>query len=386
MASPGSSRRSEPSADRHADAASRTAASAPPTASGSRSHRPSGASSSTRATPSADSASRSASAWSTCRPQRRAAAVTAAAVSSAVATPVTRSTRSCASSTITTSCSGSTPRGSSASIASSAWLVTTTSARPASARARSAKHVHADRAPGHPEALPGGHRQLAPGPVRHAGHQLVAVAGLAVRGPVVQPLDVPPERGHRGGVEERLIGVVLRSAVQPVQAQVVPPTLEDREPRLPAEQRREGRRQPRQVPVDQLALQRDRRGGDDHRGVPLDGVPDRRHQVGQRLPGAGAGLHGQVLAARDRGRDRGRHPLLALAGLPVHRGHGGVQQLGQCGQPDSGALVRAHPPDATASPPAARARRRSPVRLAPIAVATSVADATVAARRPGWAG
>ena len=49
-------------------------------------------------------------AWSISLPSLRAAAATAPALSSAVATPVTRSTSSCASSTTTTSCSGSTGR------------------------------------------------------------------------------------------------------------------------------------------------------------------------------------------------------------------------------------------------------------------------------------
>ena len=74
------------------------------------------------------------------RPHRRAAISMAGADSSSVLTEVTRSTRSCASSMITTSCSGSAGKSSIASMASSAWLVTTMSACPASYRACSAKH------------------------------------------------------------------------------------------------------------------------------------------------------------------------------------------------------------------------------------------------------
>ena len=61
-------------------------------------------------------------------------------VSSSVATPVTRSTSSCASSTTTVSCSGMMLKLSSASIASIAWLVTTTSTCAARSRDSSAKH------------------------------------------------------------------------------------------------------------------------------------------------------------------------------------------------------------------------------------------------------
>ena len=97
---------------------------------------------------------------------RRAAVSTAGADSSAAAAEVTRFTRSCASSMITTSCSGRTPNSSSASIASSAWLVTTMSARPASSRARSAKQRRTERAALGAEAFPGAHRDLRarPGP------------------------------------------------------------------------------------------------------------------------------------------------------------------------------------------------------------------------------
>ena len=80
--------------------------------------------------------------------------------------------------------------------------------------------------------------------------------------------------------------------------------LEDRERRTPAEQRLDGVDQRRQVAVDELALQRDRGGGDDH-GL-VGGVQERRHQVGQRLAGAGAGLDEQVLPSDHGGLRRPR--------------------------------------------------------------------------------
>ncbi|CAG7116937.1 hypothetical protein PICSAR71_04175 [Mycobacterium avium subsp. paratuberculosis] len=64
----------------------------------------------------------------TSRPIRRAATPRAADVSSAVATAVTRSTSSCASSMTSSACSGRIAESDTASMASSAWLVTTTSA------------------------------------------------------------------------------------------------------------------------------------------------------------------------------------------------------------------------------------------------------------------
>ncbi len=74
------------------------------------------------------------------RPARRIATLSAVDVNSAVATLVTRSTSSWASSTTRCSCSGRTAASAMASMASSAWLVTTTSASAALARAFSEKH------------------------------------------------------------------------------------------------------------------------------------------------------------------------------------------------------------------------------------------------------
>jgi hypothetical protein len=84
-----------------------------------------------------------------------------------------------------------------------------------------------------------------------------------------------------------------------VQAQVVAPALQDREHRFPAEQRRQGRDQARQVTVDQLALQRDGGRRHHHRALGHHRVPDRRYQVRQRLSGSGSGLDGEVLAGLD---------------------------------------------------------------------------------------
>src|SRR5579859_5552508 len=124
-------------------------------------------------------------------------------------------------------------------------------------------------------------RDLAPGPVLHPGHKLVAVAGLGGRRPLVQPLDLLAHRRHGARVEQRLPGVLRGPAVQPVLAQVVAAALENRERRRPAEQRLQGRREAGQVAVDQLALQCDRRGRHHHTGAGGHGMGHRRDQIGE---------------------------------------------------------------------------------------------------------
>ncbi len=162
---------------------------------------------SARPSPSASPARTSAS-WvsgATYRLMRRAARSTAPAVSSSVTAPVARSTSSCASSTTTTSCSGSNGMPANASMASIAWLVTTTSARRARSRASSAKHASAVRAPGRPDALVGGDRRRPPGTLGRRRHQLVAVAGPGLVGPGADPQHVPAQRGRRRGREQRVL-------------------------------------------------------------------------------------------------------------------------------------------------------------------------------------
>ena len=89
--------------------------------------------------------------------------------------------------------------------------------------------------------------------------------------------------------------------------------LEDRELRAPLEQRLEGVDHARQVTLDQLALQRDGRRGDDDRMLAGRAVQDRRDEIGQALAGPGAGLDEQVLVRVDRGGDGLGHPLLPRA-------------------------------------------------------------------------
>ena len=161
-------------ASAHAPAASCTDVSVAASVSDSSSIRPGGAS--PRSMASAAAAWRncsapaagapSAAADSVSRPARRAATSTAGPESSPVVAEVTRSTRSCASSMMTTSCSGSTSMSDVASMASRAWLVTTMSARAAASLACSAKQREPNGqrcAPMHSCALTETWRQAASG-------------------------------------------------------------------------------------------------------------------------------------------------------------------------------------------------------------------------------
>ena len=161
-------------ASRHAPDASCTEVKVAASVSGSSSSRPAGASPRSMASAAAASRSRSATAValpsiaadSVSRPARRAAVSTAGPDSSPVVAEVTRSTRSCASSMMTTSCSGSTSISEVASMASSAWLVTTMSARAAVSLAFSAKQREPNGqrwAPMHSWALTETWRQAASG-------------------------------------------------------------------------------------------------------------------------------------------------------------------------------------------------------------------------------
>ena len=143
------------------------------------------------------------------RPQRRAAA-SGGPGQLRRADAVTRSTRSCASSMITTSCSGSTAKSSRASIASRAWLVTTMSAgRPPHGPAR--RSTGAERAALGADALPRCDRDLPPGLLVDPGHQLVTVAGAGAVGPLVQPLHLPPDRRRRARIEEHVRRILRRA-------------------------------------------------------------------------------------------------------------------------------------------------------------------------------
>ncbi len=91
------------------------------------------------------------------------------------------------------------------------------------------------------------------------------------------------------------------------------PALEQRDVHRPREPAREGARHQRQVARHDLPLQRERGRRDDDPLVLRHGVPDRGHEVPERLAGARAGLHEEVLTARERVGHGVRHGALPLA-------------------------------------------------------------------------
>ena len=223
-------------------------------------------------------------------------------------------------------CGGTMCRSASMSTASRLWLVTTMSASRARARDASAKHSAPYGQRAAPDALAGRHRHLPPRRVVDARVELVAVAGLGLRRPSPQALDLlaepaglaqplPVPRGRRRVVEEACrSGSSSAALLQLGQAQVVVASLEHGEGGPAAEHRLDRVGEPGQVVVDELGLQRQGRGRDHHRAVDQQ----RRRQVGQRLAGAGAGLHQQVLAVRRR-PPRSRRPSAAGPGGPSRR-------------------------------------------------------------------
>ena len=150
-----------------------------------------------------------------------------------------------------------------------------------------------------PQALPVRHRDLPPDPVG-VPRRVVALTGAAVLRLLLDPL---PHRQHLGAqrplgqLDQRTL-VVGHALADPVQAGVVGAPLQHGVRRGLVEHVLHGLDQRRDVAFDELVLQRERRGGDHDPVV----VEHRRHQVAQRLAGAGAGLHQQVLAGLHRGR------------------------------------------------------------------------------------
>src|SRR5690606_20444576 len=210
-----------------------------------------------------------------------------------------------------------------------------------------------ERAAGFPQAFPRRDADLPPGAVADAGGEFVAVAGLGIGGPFVEPFDLAAEPRDRESVEQFRFGRLFRDgAVDFVQAEIVVAALEDREFRWPPEWFRQGLRQPGQIPVHQLPLEGDGGGGDHHRAPGADRVPQAGHQIGQGFPGARTGLDREMAFGLDGIVDRGHHGHLTRALLTAECGYGGRQQ-GRYGREfgHSGSLLR---------PTDTRARSREP--------------------------
>ena len=216
------------------------------------------------------------------------------------------------------SCSGRICRPANMSIARRLWLVTTMSASRARSRAISREALGGHRAALRAEALVRRHRDLpprrardtpgrarrgrrspSPRPTPAAARPAAEPAGLA------EPLD--RRRVPARPATSNSPSLVGEPAAELVPAQVVAAGPYELPGEAPAEQRLERVGHPGQVAVDDLGLQRQRRRRDHHRPSGPDGVRHRRHQVAQRLAGARAGLHQQVLA-RCAQRRRHRRP------------------------------------------------------------------------------
>ena len=195
--------------------------------------------------------------------------------------------------------------------------MTTRWERWAFSRASSAKHSAPNGHLARAEALAVVDRDLAPLAVgvpraRCRARRCRPALGLLL-GPGPQLEDLGGHRALRHLDEGAL--VVGHAGPDAVQAGVVGAALEHGVGRVDAGQVADRLDQPRDVALDQLVLERERRGGDHDPAV----VEQRRHQVGQRLAGAGAGLDEQVLAADHRVGDRLGHLDLPGALLAAER-------------------------------------------------------------------
>ena len=155
--------------------------------------------------------------------------------------------------------------------------------------------------------------------------RVVALAGAAVGGLLLDPLaqrdDLGAERAL-GHLDERAL-VVGHALAHAVQAGVVGPPLEYGE-RAAALEPVTGRlEQGRDVALDELVLQRERRRG--HHDPVL--VQQRGHEVAERLAGAGAGLDEQVLLVLHRRGDRLGHRDLAGTLLAAELLDGSTEHL-----------------------------------------------------------
>src|SRR5699024_10102056 len=120
--------------------------------------------------------------------------------------------------------------------------------------------------------------------------------------------------------------VIGEAAVQLVAAHVVPSPLEDRCGRPAREVALDRPDEPRQVPIDDLRLQRQGRRRDDDTVAGPRRVVEGRHQVGERLAGPRPRLDQQVTAAVQGTRDGGGHRRLPLALRTAHGGDSGLEQ------------------------------------------------------------
>ena len=269
----------------------------------------------------------SASVPSTWRCARREVRSISAADSSSVAAWVTRETSSCASSITTTSYSGIIGTPSTASIASREWLVDDQLRVRGPLLGALGEALGAVGASARAEALAVADADLAPDPVGVAG-RVVALAGAALLRLLLDPVAKAEHLGAQGAlgeVDERAL-VVRDALAHAVQAGVVGAALEHGVRRPLTELLARGVEQRRDVPLHQLVLQGERRRGHHHAVV----VQQRRHEVAERLAGAGACLDEQVTTALHGLGDGLRHRHLAGPLLAAELAHRGVEDRTDC--------------------------------------------------------
>ena len=225
----------------------------------------------------------------------------------------------CASSITTTSCSGRTRPPEPTSMPYRWVLTTMTSAASARRRAASAKHGSPRGQRDGARALLAGHAHRGPRPLAGVPVQLGPVAGGRRGRPRRQPLDLLLG-GREQVLQLELAPRRIAHLSDPLEAEVVAPSLQHG----PRERCVQVGGQEREVLGGQLVLE-GLGGGGDHRGAAGE---HGGHQVGQRLAGAGAGLHHQVPAALDGPRHGLGHVGLARAGLAVGEGGGDLRERG----------------------------------------------------------
>jgi hypothetical protein len=202
-----------------------------------------------------------------------------------------------------------------------------------------------------PEAVAVAHADLPPLAVGVAGRcvALAAAAGLRLLlgpGPQLEHLRAQRALGH---VDQRTL-LVGHALADPVEAGVVGAPLEHGVGRVHT--LGQALDQSWDVALDQLVLEREGRGRDHDALV----VEQGRHEVGERLAGAGAGLHQEVLAGAERGGHRLRHLHLARPLLTAER----VDRMGE--QVTHGRVGLAHARTLTTATPSDRRGPATPAR------------------------
>ena len=179
------------------------------------------------------------------------------------------------------------------------------------------------------DALRFGDGDLPPRPLGNPGDEVVAVSRVGRHRPFAQAHHFLADGARAelaGGARKQR--VLLRiSARGFTQAHIVAPAFDKRHLGRPPVHFANGVGHSRRVEGDDLPLQRERGGGDDHAAVGFDGPFHRGGKVSDRLSGSRARLHEQMPAVVQSLGDRGRHFLLPFAPSSAHGPDDGVENL-----------------------------------------------------------